>query len=361
MSVETIALAELISLAPKDKAGPREHLPILSMTMKEGLIDQASKFKKRIASTDVSSYNVVKRGQLVVGFPIDEAVLAIQDKYDLAIVSPAYTVWEINKNLVEPKYLEFFLRSSRAISFYKAKLQGSTARRRTLPAKTFLSMQVPLPDLQLQRQLISQSSSIDECISVLLQQQVISESLLNSIFEKTFLRQKELVPSGTIQDLLKLSSGKFLPHAEMNADGEIPVYGANGVIGLHDKALYELPQLIVGRVGSCGKINVTSGPCWVSDNALVASWESGQFLLEFLQFSLENADLGKYASKSSQPLISLSRVSGVEIPVPALYEQEQFLNFLNEIRQYQSISGAIISKLIELRTSLQNRAFVLGI
>ena len=86
MNVKYIDLSELITPAKKNKAGQRSHLPILSMTMKNGLVDQATKFSKRIASVDVSPYNAVKRGQLVVGFPIDEAVLSIQDKYELAIV-----------------------------------------------------------------------------------------------------------------------------------------------------------------------------------------------------------------------------------------------------------------------------------
>ena len=34
------------------------------------------------------SYKVVERNQLVVGFPIDEGVLAFQNLYDEAIVSP---------------------------------------------------------------------------------------------------------------------------------------------------------------------------------------------------------------------------------------------------------------------------------
>jgi type I restriction enzyme S subunit len=49
------------------------------MTMHEGLVDQASKFKKRVASADTAAYKLVRRNQLVVGFPIDEGVLSFQD------------------------------------------------------------------------------------------------------------------------------------------------------------------------------------------------------------------------------------------------------------------------------------------
>ena len=73
-----MTLDALIEPAPLERAGNRD-LPILSMTMHEGLIDQASKFKKRVASADTTEYKVVRRNQLVVGFPIDEGVLSFQD------------------------------------------------------------------------------------------------------------------------------------------------------------------------------------------------------------------------------------------------------------------------------------------
>ena len=60
----------------------------MSITMNDGLIDQGDKFKKRIASADISKYNRVYKNDLVIGFPIDEGVLGFQTKYDVAAVSP---------------------------------------------------------------------------------------------------------------------------------------------------------------------------------------------------------------------------------------------------------------------------------
>jgi type I restriction enzyme S subunit len=125
------------------------------MTMHEGLVDQASKFKKRVASVDTTNYKLVRRNQLVVGFPIDEGVLSFQGKHDEAIVSPAYDIWDVRKEYdIEPAYLERFLRSPRALAFYRAKLRGTTARRRTLPDDVFLKLNVPLPLLSEQRRVV---------------------------------------------------------------------------------------------------------------------------------------------------------------------------------------------------------------
>ena len=136
------------------RAGARD-LPILSMTMRDGLVDQEEKFKKRIASANTSTYKIVKRGQLVVGFPIDEGVLSFQDRYSEALVSPAYEIWDIKSSEhIETRYLEKYLRSSRAINYYRSKLQGTTARRRSLPKDAFLALPITLPATSEQQRIV---------------------------------------------------------------------------------------------------------------------------------------------------------------------------------------------------------------
>ena len=49
------------------------------MTMHDGIVLQSNRFKKSLASIDQSNYKVVLRGQLFVGFPIDEGVIYVQN------------------------------------------------------------------------------------------------------------------------------------------------------------------------------------------------------------------------------------------------------------------------------------------
>ena len=146
MKYRTVELGSLISSAKAVRCGEDEY-PVLSMTMHNGLVFQDEKFKKAIASKDTSNYKVVYRNQLVISFPIDEGVLAAQRIADAGIVSPAYGVWDIDQEKILPEFLEYSLRCDRAISYYKSKLRGSTARRRSLPTPTLLAFMVPLPNL----------------------------------------------------------------------------------------------------------------------------------------------------------------------------------------------------------------------
>ena len=147
-----VKLGELLKPSPKKTAGELD-APILSITMHDGLVEQGTRFKKRIASLDTSIYRIVFKGQLVVGFPIDEGVLDFQDKYSQALVCPAYGVWDLVSDEVTPEFLGLFLKSPRAISIYKSRLRGTTARRRSLPTKVFQEIEFPLPPLGEQKRI----------------------------------------------------------------------------------------------------------------------------------------------------------------------------------------------------------------
>ena len=145
-----VELGTLIKQAKTVRCGSNDY-PVLSMTMHDGLVFQNDKFKKTIASKDRSDYKVVKRNQLVISFPIDEGVLAAQRIVDAGIVSPAYGIWDIDQGSILPEFLEYALRCDRALSYYKANLRGSTARRRNLPTPVLLAYTVPLPDVSEQK------------------------------------------------------------------------------------------------------------------------------------------------------------------------------------------------------------------
>lgn len=157
-------VGDLIKKAKIEKC-KKQDFPVLSMTMKDGIVFQNDRFKKQIASIDKSSYNIVKRNQLVVSFPIDEGVLAVQDIIDFGIVSPAYKIWDINDYLVIPKFLEAFLRSPHSIQYYKSKLHGSTARRRTITDSDLLQMEVPLVSFTEQKRILENIRKVKHIIT----------------------------------------------------------------------------------------------------------------------------------------------------------------------------------------------------
>ena len=157
-----VRLAELLEPASGDRIGSDTDAPVMSITMKNGLVDQSDKFATRVASTDISNYNKVYRNELVVGFPIDEGTVGFQTKYPFAAVSPAYAVWHLKDENVDIEFLEMLLRSQIMREVYRIKLQGAVDRRRSIDKSVFLSIEIPMPPAVVRRSFVMKSKRMGE-------------------------------------------------------------------------------------------------------------------------------------------------------------------------------------------------------
>src|SRR5690606_13563034 len=77
--------------------------------------------------------------------------------------------------------------------------------------------------------------------------------------------------------IVHIASGQGLTAANMNAEGNVPVYGGNGVTGWHDSGNVSKRTLVIGRVGYyCGSIHVTPERAWVTDNAFITTFSEAE-------------------------------------------------------------------------------------
>ena len=228
----TVELGTLITPAKTVRCGDGDY-PVLSMTMHNGLVFQDEKFKKVIASKDTSDYKVVYRNQLVISFPIDEGVLAAQRITDAGIVSPAYGIWDIDQAKILPEFLEYALRCNRAIQYYKAKLRGSTARRRSLPTPTLLTFSVPLPGLERQLEILDRIHKAKRLVTLREQELQALDDLIKARFVEMF------------GDML--INPKGLPEKRLDSLADI-VSGITKGRKIKTDELYEVPYMAVSNV-----------------------------------------------------------------------------------------------------------------
>lgn len=186
MSWPSKALGEIFDQSGNHRAGD-QNLPVLSITMRRGLVDQADKFKKRVASTDTSNYRIAYMNELVVGFPIDEGVLGFQTKYPAGIVSPAYDIWKLRDEAeCHIPYLEKYLRSPIARRIYASRMQGAVARRRSLTKSDFLSLEIPFPPVDDQIRIATLLEKVEGLITQRTEQLQQLGTLLKSVFLNVF-------------------------------------------------------------------------------------------------------------------------------------------------------------------------------
>ena len=184
-SNEVVRLDSLIKPYRADKCRQNTY-PVLSITMHNGLVLQSERFKKEIASGDKSQYKVVPRNKLVVAFPIDEGLLSAQTIVDVGIVSPAYSLYDIDENKIYPEVLECILRSDLSIQYYKSKMRGTTLRRRMIPKSDFDSMPINLPSIERQKQYLNEIKEIDKSKFVVQKALDEAQTLIDSLMQEYF-------------------------------------------------------------------------------------------------------------------------------------------------------------------------------
>lgn len=94
----------------------------------------------------------------------------------------------------------------------------------------------------------------------------------------------------TLGKLISFSNGKKRPDEE----GQIPVYGGNGILAYTNKANAS-NCVIIGRVGAyCGNVCLSLDDCWISDNAISAKSKISKSQL-FVFSILKNENLEQQA------------------------------------------------------------------
>lgn len=375
-------LGELIGQARTRRAGSGE-FPLLSMTMHHGLVPQESKFKKRVASIDVSDYKVILRGQLVVGFPIDEGVLDFQSQFHEAIVSPAYGVWDLKApNMVDRPYLQRFLRSPRAMAYYKAKLRGSTARRRSLPSAVFLALPVPIPSVEEQRRIAAILDKADAIRAKRRQVLAHLDSLTQSIFHDMF--GDDPATSAVAEIALKVRTGPFgsqLLHGEFVGEG-IAVLGLDNVVRnefLWAERRYVTPEkyeqlkrytvhpgdVLISIMGTTGRCVVVPEdiPTAINTKHICAiTPDTAKLLPAFLRAAFlwhpeARAHLRRQTKGSIMDGLNMGIIRAMPVPVPSLDRQHEFHRHTVQVDAQRSAVQVASRTDDQLFESLQSRAF----
>ena len=374
-----VKLGELLKPSPKKTAGELD-APILSITMHDGLVEQGTRFKKRIASLDTSIYRIVFKGQLVVGFPIDEGVLDFQDKYSQALVSPAYGVWDLVSDEVTPEFLGLFLKSPRAISIYKSRLRGTTARRRSLPTKVFQEIEFPLPPLGEQKRIAEILGEVSKAIELVSRQlEILDDGLKTKMWNDA--DESSHVPLDHY--IQKITSGKSLKEGDSedyhNAVLKISAVTTGYFNEMEVKPLpksYDPPEshranngdILLSRanttelVGASALVETAATNLFLPDKLWklrLKDQVNAYFFWHLLQTKIVRSSISKASSGSGGSMKNISQKAFLAISVPDFSNevQNQIGNIVREQRALRHLLHRKLSLLQELQKSLATRAF----
>lgn len=133
-----------------------------------------------------------------------------------------------------------------------------------------------------------------------------------------------------INSLCSFVYGKGLPKKHRNENGDIPVYGSNGIIGYHDISLTTGPTIIIGRKGTIGAVHFSKKPCWPIDTAFFIQ-KTENSMLKFVYYLLKNLDLEHMNSDSAVPGLNRNRTHQIKVKIPPLQKQQKISKILSDL------------------------------
>lgn len=152
---DLVDLGDLIS-EQSERVRESKEIEVWSVSNKEGFVLSNEYFEKQVASADISNYKVIKPGYFAYNpSRINVGSLAFNNTKKTGAVSPMYVVFSIQEDTkLSPDYLFSLLKSDKLNGFILQLAQGAV--RQQLRFNDLKIIQIPLPPLEIQEQIVAE-------------------------------------------------------------------------------------------------------------------------------------------------------------------------------------------------------------
>jgi type I restriction enzyme S subunit len=334
-----------------------------------------------VVGTDLSVYKIVRKNQFACNrmhVGRDYRLPVSMSKSDEEfIVSPAYDVFEIkDTKVLNPEFLMmWFTRREfdRNAWFYTdADVRGG------LPWKSFCDMQLPIPHIDKQREIVKEYNVIQNRIA--LNQQLIQklEETAQAIYREWFVEFEfldengkpyksnlgEMVESelgnipqgwkeGTLFDLIELQRGFDLP-TQNRKEGKFPIFASTGTNEKHSDFKVKAPGIVTGRSGSLGEVFYVDEDFWPLNTTLwVKHFKIATPIFAF--YVLKGINIIDYNSGSAVPTLNRNDIHRHQLIVPEKTLVEKFEKIQQPFFKHVKFLNQENQKLTELKELLLSK------
>jgi type I restriction enzyme S subunit len=368
------------------RAHSKSPFPVFAVTKHDGLIPSAEYFKKQVYSRDSEGYKVVARGQFAYAtIHLDEGSIGLLETADHCIISPMYTVFEVDVDRVYAPYLLRLLKSSWALSQYSNIGSGSVHRRRSITFDTLAQLQVMLPTLEDQKKITIILNGCD----MLRRKRQVANRKVNELIRAVFIEMfgdpdlnSHSFPTGTIRELVE--SANYGTSEKANEEsGRFPILRMNNItyegsldltslkyIDLdsrtQDRYLSRRGDLLFNRTNSkelVGKTAVYEMDTPMAIAGYLVRVRMNERGNPYYVSGYLNSAHGKRALMNrANSIVGMANINAQEVQnlailIPPIDMQNQFQQVIESIRNSQKKNLASERKLDELQASLSSQFF----
>lgn len=300
--------------------------------------------------------------------PVGRACI-VPDTGETMITAVDCTIVRINPEVIIPKFLLYYTQSDNYFKAVGAHCTGTTRRR--ISRKNLGKIPVPIPRLEEQKRIVA---ILDQAFAALDRAQANAEANLANA--------KELFENWIIS---KFSYGlenwpiKYLPDISENLDkrripiskpkrkpGNIPYYGASGIVDYVSEYLFDEELLLVSEDGANLLLRTypiafsISGKSWVNNHAHILRFSDFD-TQEFVRLYLNSTSIKSFVSGAAQPKLNQKALNNIAVPFPDYIQRQKIVHEAKEISSgAQAAAQAYrikLANITDLRPSLLQKAF----
>ena len=301
-----------------------------------------------IVGTDLSAYKVVTKGQFAYG-PVtsrngDKISVALLDGYDDAIISQAYTVFEVvDTNALDPEYLMMWFRRPEFDRYARFHSHGSA--REVFDWEEMCEVQVPVPAIEKQREIVAEYNTLATRIETNKKLIATLEQTAQTLYRHTFVDNIDPnnLPSGWRMGTV----GEFCEVRDGTHDSPKPVEVGNPLVTsahllpwhvkleetyriskddfdkINERSLVEKYDILYSMIGTIGAISFVCDDVieYAVKNMAIFKTSSKKEYAFFLLYFLKSDEMGKILNEnmagSTQSYITLSVLRSIPIVIPS--------------------------------------------
>ena len=318
--------------------------------------------------TDMSAYKIVERDQFVYIADTsrrgDKIAIALLSDYNNAIVSQAYTVFEItDHNALLPEYLMMWFRRPEFDRYARFHSHGSA--REVFDWDELCDVMLSIPSIARQREIVAEYETLSNRIR--LNEQMIGklEATAQALYRKMFVDgvDVEHLPEGwrkgTLKEVATLKAGGDRPNEFSEKKTEvynIPVYANGienkGIFGYTTKPIIKVKSFTISARGTIGYCFLRKQP-YVPIVRLIVVIPHDEIATQYLYHYLDASNIKGSGSVQSQ--ITVPDMEVKEIIVPPHRLVQEFNDKAEVIDEAMEIREKENSKLTELQSLLLAR------
>lgn len=323
--------------------------------------------------TDMSVYKIVKPTQFAY-VPVtsrngDKITIALYKGVDEAIISQAYTIFEIkNKENLLPEYLMMWFRRPEFNRYARFHSHGSA--REVFDWDELCNVQLPIPSIDHQREIVSEYETLSNRIR--LNEQMIDnlEETAQALYRKMFVDgiDKENLPEGwrlgKLMDIANIIMGQSPDGETYNMDGEGMIfyqgrtdfgqrYPTPRVYTTNPTRYAKEGDVLLSVRAPVGDINLAPHDCCIGRGlaSLRSKDDCQSYLFYQLQefepvFSVSDDDGTVFGSINKEDLYN------IEIIIPALQDMQMFESLASIIDRQIGVKDKEINNLTDLQSLL---------